>query len=215
VFTQTDRGAPKQARSQAKLERLLRAGRELFAEHGFDGTRIGDVVDRAGCSVGVFYSRFADKDAFFAAVRDDFLAEVAATTAELNDRAPELGGVELLRAYIAQGVGIFRHNAGLMRAFLYYEATHTATQAPAGGPMRDLVEARARGLAEAVERAGTKVGHPDPVTAVAVGAHVVRGALLQEAIHGPGLLPLDDDALVDELTDLFTSYLRIEPDQPS
>jgi hypothetical protein len=81
--------------------------------------------------------------------------------------------------------------------------------------MRDLVEARARGLAEAVQRAGTKIGHPDPATAVAVGAHVVRGALLQEAIHGPGLLPLDDDALVDELTDLFTSYLRIERSQPS
>lgn len=204
-----DRSAPKQARSQAKLERLLHAGRDLFAEHGFDGTRIGDVVERAGCSIGVFYSRFADKDAFFAAVRDDFLAEVAATTAELNNRASELGGVELLRAYIAHGVRIFRHNAGLIRALLHYEATHLSSQAGAGGPMRDLVEARARGLAEAVERSGTKVGHPDPATAVAVGAHVVRGALLQEAVHGPGLLPLDDDDLVDELTDLFTAYLRI------
>lgn len=197
--------APKQARSQAKLDRLLLAGRELFAEHGFDRTRIGDVVERAGTSVGVFYSRFADKDAFFAAVRDHFLAEVAATTAELNARAVELGGVELIRAYIAHGVRIFRHNAGLIRAFIHYEATHPTS----GQPMRDLVEARAAGLVEAVQRAGTPVGHPEPATAIAVGGHVVRGALVQEAIHGPGLLRLDDDALVDELTDLFTSYLRI------
>jgi AcrR family transcriptional regulator len=205
VFVEQRYAAPKQARSQEKLDRLLLAGRELFASQGFEGTRIGDVVERAGTSVGVFYSRFADKDAFFAAVQDHFLAEVAATTAELNYRASELGGVELLRAYIAHGVRIFRHNAGLIRAFLHYEATHPG----AGHPMRDLVESRARGLVDAVERSGTKVGHPDPSTAVAVGAHVVRGALLQEAIHGPGLLPLDDEALVDELTDLFTSYLRI------
>lgn len=197
--------APRQARSQAKLDRLLLAGRELFAERGFDGTRIGDVVERAGTSVGVFYSRFADKDAFFAAVREHFLDEVAATTAELNARAVELGGRELIRAYIAHGVGIFRHDAGLIRAFLHYEATHPQSEQP----MRELVESRARGLADAVQRAGAKVGHPDPATAVAVGGHIVRGALLQEAIHGPGLLPLDDDALVDELTTLFTSYLRI------
>lgn len=196
---------PKQARSQAKLDRLLLAGRVLFAERGFDATRVGDVVDRAGTSVGVFYSRFADKDAFFAAVREHFLAEVAATTAELNARAVELGGVELIRAYIAHGVRIFRHNAGLIRAFVHYEATHPV----AGQPMRELVEARAQGLVEAVQRAGTKVRHPDPPTAIAVGGHVVRGALLQEAIHGPRLLPLDDDALVEELTTLFTSYLRI------
>jgi len=198
---------PKQARSQAKLDRLLLAGRELFAAHGFDGTRIGDVVEQAGTSVGVFYSRFADKDAFFAAVRDHFLAEVAATTAELNARAVELDGVELIRAYIAHGVRIFRHNAGLIRAFIHYEATHPAERQP----MRELVESRAQGLVDAVQRAGAKVGHPDPATAIAVGGHVVRGALVQEAIHGPGLLPLDDDALVDELTTLFTSYLRITP----
>ncbi len=77
--------------------------------------------------------------------------------------------------------------------------------------MRDLVEAQGprRWPRRWSGPARRSVGHPDPATAVAVGAHVVRGALLQEAIHGPGLLPLDDDALVDELTDLFTSYLRI------
>ena len=197
--------APKQARSQAKLERLLLAGRSLFAERGFDGTRINDVVERAHCSVGVFYSRFADKDAFFAAVRDHFFTEVAVTTADLNARAAELGGPALLRAYIAQGVDIFRHHSGLIRALLQYEANHPA----AGAPMRTLVEARAQGLVAAIERSGAKIGHPDPATAVAVGAHVVRGALLQETIHGPGLLPLDDDALVDELTDLLVAYLRI------
>jgi AcrR family transcriptional regulator len=197
---------PQQGRSQAKLDRLLLAGRELFAARGFDGTRISDVVERAGCSVGVFYHRFADKDVFFAAVQDHFLAEVAEETAELNARASELGGVELLRAYIAHGVRIFRHNAGLIRAFLQHEAVHPDVDQP----IRAMVEARARRLIEAVELTGARVGHPDPATAITVGAHVIRGALLQEALHGPGLLPLDDDALVDELTAMFTTYLRMD-----
>jgi AcrR family transcriptional regulator len=196
----------KQERSQAKLERLLLAGRELFAAEGVEGTRITDVVERAGCSVGVFYQRFADKDAFFRAVRDHFLEEIAATTAELNAHAAELGGVALLRAYIAHGVVIFRHNARLIRAFLQYEVSHPDSEAP----MRALVEARAQRLIDAVHESGARLAHPRESIAIQVGAHVVRGALLQEALHGPGLIPLDDDELVDELTRLFTGYLGLE-----
>lgn len=197
--------APKQARSQEKLERLLLAGRDLFAANGFERTRINDVVERAGCSVGVFYHRFEDKDAFFLAVVDHFLGEVAATTDALNARAADLGGVELLRAYIAHGVGIFRHNAALVRAFLQYETAHPER----GRPMRAVLEGRAARLIEAVHESGSTVHHPKSDIAIRVGAHVIRGALLQEALHGPGLIPLDDDELVDELTSMFTAYLRM------
>jgi len=197
--------APKQARSQAKLDRLLLAGRELFASEGFDGTRIGDVAERAGCSVGAFYSRFADKDSFFLAVQEHFLAEVGTASAELNTRASELGGVELLRAHIAFGVRVVRPNAGLIRAIVQYGVNHPG----AWNPLSDLVEARVRGVAEAIERSGLTIGHPDPSTAVAVGTHVIRGTLLHEALVGPGVFPLDDDALVDELTDVFCAYLRV------
>src|SRR5271166_5183352 len=49
---------PQQGRSREKLDRLLVAGAQLFGERGFDGTRISDVAELGGCSVGVFYQRF-------------------------------------------------------------------------------------------------------------------------------------------------------------
>ena len=128
-----------------------------------------------------------------------------AFAAELNTRASELGGVELLRAHIAFGVRVVRPNAGLIRAIVQYGVNHPG----AWNPLSDLVEARVRGVAEAIERSGLTIGHPDPSTAVAVGTHVIRGTLLHEALVGPGVFPLDDDALVDELTDVFCAYLRV------
>ena len=196
---------PKQGRSQAKLERLLAAGRELFAERGFDGTHVDEVVRRAGCSVGVFYHRFGDKDAFFAAVQQHFLDEVTATGAEVNARASELGAVELLRAHIARGVRLFRRNAGLVRAFLHYETSHPSFDLP----MRAVVAESTERLVEALRAAGTPIGHPDPAIAIPLGAQVMRAALVHEALHDTGTIRLDDEVLVDELTRMFAAYLGI------
>ena len=44
-------------------ERLLRAGKRLFAEKGFFDTNIHEVTDRAELSVGSFYSYFESKEA--------------------------------------------------------------------------------------------------------------------------------------------------------
>lgn len=42
-------------------ERLLDAAAQVFAERGYDGTRVGDVARRAGLSTGAIYSRFQNK----------------------------------------------------------------------------------------------------------------------------------------------------------
>jgi AcrR family transcriptional regulator len=43
-------------------EALLDAAASVFAEKGYDGTRIQDVVRRAGLSTGAVYGRFTSKD---------------------------------------------------------------------------------------------------------------------------------------------------------
>lgn len=42
--------------------RLLDAARRVFAEQGYSGTRIGDIVREAGLSTGAVYSRFRSKN---------------------------------------------------------------------------------------------------------------------------------------------------------
>ena len=42
-------------------ERLLRAAADMFAERGYDGTRVADIAAAAGLSNGALYSHFASK----------------------------------------------------------------------------------------------------------------------------------------------------------
>ncbi len=58
----------KQARSRETRDRLLLAGRQLLDQGVFEQTTIAGLAQIAGCSVGSFYSRFPDKEAFYQAV---------------------------------------------------------------------------------------------------------------------------------------------------
>jgi AcrR family transcriptional regulator len=53
---------PKQARSQATLNRICQAALDLMEESGIEGTTVAAIVERAGASVGSFYARFAGKE---------------------------------------------------------------------------------------------------------------------------------------------------------
>ena len=54
--------APKQARSQQTLLRILDAAEALIQEKGLADASIPEIVRRAGSSVGGFYSRFRDNE---------------------------------------------------------------------------------------------------------------------------------------------------------
>ena len=56
------------ALEQSARGRLLEAGKRLFGEKGYFETNIHEVTDRAGLSVGAFYSYFDSKEAFFAEI---------------------------------------------------------------------------------------------------------------------------------------------------
>ena len=58
-------------------EAILRAAGEAFAEGGFERAVLGDIVARAGTSIGNLYKYFADKDELFAAfIPREFTSEL-------------------------------------------------------------------------------------------------------------------------------------------
>jgi AcrR family transcriptional regulator len=66
-----DKGHPRRTqaeRTATTREALLRAGRELFAEHGFAGTPREDIVERAGVTRGALHHHFGRKEDLFRAV---------------------------------------------------------------------------------------------------------------------------------------------------
>src|SRR5688500_6020300 len=71
-------------------EAILQAAAAAFADGGFEGAALGDIVERAGTSIGNLYKYFANKDELFA----DFIPR--GFTTELTNRIRTQ--VEALRA---------------------------------------------------------------------------------------------------------------------
>jgi AcrR family transcriptional regulator len=64
---------PVQNRSIEKIEKILKAGFDLFCEKGFYGTNTIEIAKHAGVSIGALYSYFKDKRDIFIAAFDQYL----------------------------------------------------------------------------------------------------------------------------------------------
>jgi AcrR family transcriptional regulator len=66
-------GAERQLTNQGRerKQQLVDCAAQLFAERGFEETRIKDIVDAAGVAKGLFYWYFENKEALFAEVAAD------------------------------------------------------------------------------------------------------------------------------------------------
>lgn len=106
----------RQARSRATRDRILRAAEAVFAARGYEGARLADIAEEAGCSVGAVYFRFKDKEALFHAIADSFAAETRHRLRELvEDCDPGLPD-ETVTRFVRGTARLFRAHKGLIRA---------------------------------------------------------------------------------------------------
>jgi AcrR family transcriptional regulator len=71
---QKDQRAGMGKRDQTKLANraaILEAGRDVFAELGYEGTTVRDIIRRTQLASGTFYNYFKSKDEVFHALHDD------------------------------------------------------------------------------------------------------------------------------------------------
>ena len=72
----SDGKAPRTARGERTLRKILDAARDEFGERGFGETSIVGITQRAGVALGTFYTYFDSKEAVFGAVVRDMSAQV-------------------------------------------------------------------------------------------------------------------------------------------
>jgi AcrR family transcriptional regulator len=75
----SDGKAPRTARGERTLRKILDAAREEFGERGFADTSIVGITQRAGVALGTFYTYFDSKEALFQALVRDMSAQVRDT----------------------------------------------------------------------------------------------------------------------------------------
>jgi AcrR family transcriptional regulator len=86
VSAASDGKAPRTARGERTLRKILDAARAEFAERGFAESSIVGITQRAGVALGTFYTYFDSKEAVFQALVRDMSAQVR------DHVAPAFGG---------------------------------------------------------------------------------------------------------------------------
>jgi AcrR family transcriptional regulator len=79
----------RERQAEATRQLLVSVARELFADRGYAGTSVEEIVQRAGVARGALYHHFAGKDALFRAVYDTVQADIASRVLAAAAAGPE------------------------------------------------------------------------------------------------------------------------------
>lgn len=122
VSAMSEGAAPDRGDSTRSL--LLAAAREIFAEKGYDGTRVQDVAMRAGMTTGAIYANFRDKDELLVTAVNEGMDEYRRSL--MAEREPGVTGADLLAS---MGRSLRRHEGDRAR-LLMVEAIVAAHRSP-------------------------------------------------------------------------------------
>jgi AcrR family transcriptional regulator len=196
-----------QARSRNARDRLLAAGEKVFARLGYDAAHVSDIAQAAGCSVGSFYRRFRDKEAFFKALHQRF------TERNLENAARFFAMPEwqvqptsaLLRTLIGNTAAIMRRNHGFFRAL--FQRTLAGAGADYWPRMRAGTQRQGELLAERLAARGEGGGRNRVEDCVFV-LRSVDGVLVHRLLNDG--LQQDEEALIEQLTRMALAFLAID-----
>ena len=128
---------------QQVRERIVRAATAVFAEKGFHGATIADVVARSGLSVGAIYTYFKGKDELFLSACDVTaergLDELGVRLAPLTTTPERLAAA---LAYYVETIDTFDGDPGqvsLVRAWAEAASQRLAARRHAGRPAPRIV----------------------------------------------------------------------------
>jgi AcrR family transcriptional regulator len=178
-------------------ERLLRAAADVFAQRGYDGTRVADIAAAAGVSNGALYAHFGSKaELLVAALR----AHGRRVLADLLAADPDRSITDLLLL-----VGRWLPRRRDARGFLVVEALVAARRdEDVAWPMRDYMGERAGWLAGLVRVAQTG-GELDPALSPNALAHFCLLLAMGSALVTPDLHAVDDEEWAELLARVATA----------
>lgn len=196
--------AARRAREEAYRQAIFEAAERVFAEKSFEETKIQEIADAAGLSVGTIYGIFESKAQLYREIHAERLRELL----DVSRRAIEgLSGVEkILLEGIGAYVGYLVAHPDYLR--IHLRAGESWALGPAG-PSSEELEAWREGidLEAAILRAGIDEGiviDEDPVLLAKTATAMHQVVLADWIASGMKASP---DAVVDRAKDLVRKTL--------
>jgi len=204
---------PQQSRSRKTLARITDAAEVLFAERGYDGASVSDIVARARCSVGTFYSRFKDKESLFLHIHDrqcelliqriDFLCDLFR-----SEKSP-------LDVMIRQSIRALFLFAGQRRSLTRVFIQRSGTDLAFHAHYAETWGAVRQRLRPSLLSRRAEMTHPDPERAIDFALQLMHSGWANDVLHH---LMVDitgqetGEALIEDLTDACLAYLGVRGD---
>jgi AcrR family transcriptional regulator len=171
-----------------RREQLLAAAGELFAERGYQATRIADICDRAGAAKGLFYWYFDTKEALFADLVRDMRLRLRRAQAAAID--PDADPLTQLRQGTESSVRFMAEHRSFFALLEVEQHAEVMSTLLSEGTDQHATDTAAR--IAAAQRAGLLPDHEDPML-LALG--VVGAVGYFSHWHRSGRIDLDADAL--------------------
>ena len=200
--------AARQLRSRRIRDAFVDAGVALLNERSLAHLTVPDLAAHAGCSVGSFYTRFADKAAFFAALQG---AYIAAADSEISGRIDQAALARcspraVVEHFVDLMVDLF---SGPSRGVLRETLLRIAEPDNPWEPMREMGR-RVRGemhksLADRIQGPSKRARQQQ----ISFFFQALVGVLHNDLINDHHVFSTRDETLKPALVELGTSYLKI------
>jgi AcrR family transcriptional regulator len=210
---------PRQARSQATLERFVSATQQLLAQQSFEDITVADIVERAERTVGSFYARFDDKYAVLHVLTERLQQRIGDVVRAFCDpvRWEGLPISEFIVESTRLNVQAYRRAGPLYRASLQASVTDERFRRRRLETMQLCAEEQKQMLLSRVD----ELHCADPERAADMVFELVSATLDHELLFGRFTTthPTSDLELIAELTDqslhiLGISTVAVDDDAP-
>lgn len=203
---------PKQTRSRASLERLLKAAKELLAEKGYSEFTLQEVSKRARVSIGSIYCRFSGKEDL---IRQVQLSEVTLMDNEFavivnTLRRKQLKLRDLVPELTREFGDFLRRHKGVLRPVMEVALVDEVIAKTGSEHFQHSMEDYKRLVLECRD----EIRQPDPERAVDICFRVTYASLARYL----GLGTIEElnkdtawDTLLDELSQVALYYLLGDP----
>jgi len=182
----------RELRSQGRktMATLLDAGKVALTDMGYHAARVDDVVRIAGVSHGTFYLYFSSKEDLFMAMARRCASDMEELAARLDDIDGDAAGLDALRAWLDEFLGLYRRHGVVIRAWAEQHVDDHALRSLGSDSFGHITETFQARLATS----GVS-GRAGELKAAALLAMIERFAFLACTRD----LGFDDDALLETL----------------
>ena len=194
------------SKSEAKTETILKGAMQEFLKHGYAAASMDKIAKTAKVSKATVYNHFGDKESLFNAVIQDLVKDKFQTVMGLQQPQSLTKDPKIVLSQMATQM---LENARGDRQFQDFMRIIIGES----GRFPELARAYVNNLVKPAIDTLTqyfkahpelKLDDPEATVRITIGT-LVYFVMLQEMLHGKDILPLENERLVDTLSDLITN----------